>query len=746
MHDFRQLSPLDFENLVRDLLQAELGCRLESFGSGKDGGIDFRFCRAGHTTVIQAKHYVNSPPHAVIRAGKKENEKVAKLKPRRYVFVTSSTMTPLLKDQLIAAMPDAPLVRDDVLGREDLNNLLGRHPEVLRQHFKLWLTHTETLERIIHSGIYNRTEAELDVIKALIPRFVHNHSVSEAEAILSRRGALIIGGEPGVGKTTLARVLTWLHLAQGWRAFVVDDLNEALKIATTGEKRLIFFDDFLGQISLTNDVIRHADQRLPIFLDRVRSNEDLRLIVTTRSYLLSQAQMQSDRLASAKVEASELVLNVGAYTRKIRAQIVYNHIYFSDLTQEEKDSLLAGNFYLRMIDHKNFSPRLIDLLTSSDYLSIQDAPICDVVRTVLDRPTALWEVPYRSHLSEQSRIIMRAIFFLRLNPTIDDVLASFKHISRRMGLTATEQDVAHFRQGLKPLEGSIVSIQNGHVNFSNPGIRDFMTSVIIADQMLPVVVASVMTFDELDNAWSFLIINGSECKKHFKDERIWTDALERVRKGSSGSAIGHVRLALEMYSTLDSEYLTRGLANETLRVLEHAEINPSDEAECRRALEQLNHLSGDQRSELHQIDYLVHATAEMLATSGPTLSLEEITSLAEAIATCGESPLLAKEAGQSALRDVLGDFPERLREVGSTEEFLTFEGELMSALSIFKVSLSKDDTDKLHERRFMLEEMEAEQEGRATYQSTGTTGKDSDASDDEVKSLFLTLRSNDRLT
>jgi len=43
MYDFRTLSPLDFEELVRDLLQAELQIRLESFSPGRDQGIDFRF-------------------------------------------------------------------------------------------------------------------------------------------------------------------------------------------------------------------------------------------------------------------------------------------------------------------------------------------------------------------------------------------------------------------------------------------------------------------------------------------------------------------------------------------------------------------------------------------------------------------------------------------------------------------------------------------------------------------------------
>ncbi|MEA3487016.1 MAG: hypothetical protein U9R20_05095 [Thermodesulfobacteriota bacterium] len=42
-YDFRSLSPIDFEGLVRDLLQEELALTLESFKPGKDLGIDFRF-------------------------------------------------------------------------------------------------------------------------------------------------------------------------------------------------------------------------------------------------------------------------------------------------------------------------------------------------------------------------------------------------------------------------------------------------------------------------------------------------------------------------------------------------------------------------------------------------------------------------------------------------------------------------------------------------------------------------------
>ncbi len=60
-YDFRSLSPIDFEGLVRDLLQEELALTLESFKPGKDLGIDFRFTiDKDNTLVVQCKHYVES--------------------------------------------------------------------------------------------------------------------------------------------------------------------------------------------------------------------------------------------------------------------------------------------------------------------------------------------------------------------------------------------------------------------------------------------------------------------------------------------------------------------------------------------------------------------------------------------------------------------------------------------------------------------------------------------------------------
>jgi len=60
-YDFKSLSSQDFEELARDLLQAEWKVRLEAFKAGKDKGIDLRYAPAHKgKTIIQCKHFVGS--------------------------------------------------------------------------------------------------------------------------------------------------------------------------------------------------------------------------------------------------------------------------------------------------------------------------------------------------------------------------------------------------------------------------------------------------------------------------------------------------------------------------------------------------------------------------------------------------------------------------------------------------------------------------------------------------------------
>ena len=154
-YDFRSLSPHDFELLCRDLLQETLGVRLESFTTGRDSGIDFRYHRQGVNLILQCKHFADSGYGALRRVLRnKERQKLDALAPTRYVLATSVGLTPARKNEIVEIMAPYSLGPSDIVGPDDLNNLLTQHGHVERRHFKLWLTSATVLERVLHAGIF----------------------------------------------------------------------------------------------------------------------------------------------------------------------------------------------------------------------------------------------------------------------------------------------------------------------------------------------------------------------------------------------------------------------------------------------------------------------------------------------------------------------------------------------------------------------------------------------------------------
>ncbi len=685
MYDFRTLSPLDFEELVRDLVQAEFKVRCESFGPGKDLGIDFRFAVGGGSAIIQAKHYIGSGPDALLRAAKKENDKIAKLRPKRYMLATSVLLTPPLKTKLQQALPAAPLAPEDILGQADLNNLLGGHPEIETKHFKLWLASTTVLERILHSGVYNRTDAEMDIIKAMVPKFVHNNSVPAAEALLAKYGALIISGEPGVGKSTLARMLIWLHAAQDWRIFVVDDMKEAFEVANTGEKRLIFFDDFLGQVRLSNDLIRGMDQRFPPFLQRVRLNKNLRFILTTRDYILRQAQAQASWLGSAEAKASEFILNVGRYTRSSRARMLFNHIYFSSLSVQERDALLEGDFFLKMIDHRNFNPRLIDLLTSSDYVSVAGVPIRQTVEAILESPHELWEKPYRSHISDEGRALMLSLFFNQSRTPVDSLERTFMRMVNAMSIPLARVDLpTKFRSALKELEGSVLAIRDRHVSFSNPGVRDYLQGAIGEDRFLPTAISVITEFAEVEQAWTSFLADEPTPGRDHPTANAWGGAAARLLRDGSGTPLQRLELVIDMYDHLFIEEFV-GLARAATKDLDGSNIDSGEADRGRRVIEALTlTLLPSAAADAAKV-VVSNKFGRMLSEQAWAMSLDDLRASATSLKEYGSDPDAANDAIREGIEGYIEQMHEELDNFRSEDEVESYEEEIKDFLSEYGV-------------------------------------------------------------
>jgi hypothetical protein len=191
-YDFSSLSAYDFELLSRDLLQQELGIRLESFKAGKDEGIDLRYAaETGGSLIVQCKHYVGSGYAVLIRKLKREElPKVAKLAPARYIVCTSVKLSPSNKDDIVKAMAPFCKSSSDVYGADDLNNLLSKYSEIEKKHFKLWLTSTIVLENILRCDIYTNTELKVGDIRRKIGLYVPNKCLTIVRETLAIHDAL----------------------------------------------------------------------------------------------------------------------------------------------------------------------------------------------------------------------------------------------------------------------------------------------------------------------------------------------------------------------------------------------------------------------------------------------------------------------------------------------------------------------------------------------------------------------------
>ena len=121
-YDFKMLSDYEFELLSMDLLMKELKCNLENFEKGRDQGIDLRYSKNSENTIIvQCKHYANSKYSDLKNSIKNELPKIKKLKPKRYILVTSMGLTPRRKEEIFKLLDNNCKQLSDIYDRNSIN-------------------------------------------------------------------------------------------------------------------------------------------------------------------------------------------------------------------------------------------------------------------------------------------------------------------------------------------------------------------------------------------------------------------------------------------------------------------------------------------------------------------------------------------------------------------------------------------------------------------------------------------------
>lgn len=159
---------------------------------------------------MQCKHYVvGGDVRRFLRDMAKDVPKVERLKPSRYSVFTSLPLSRAKADQVAALFTHIPGLRQvEVFGQTHIFNLLARHEGVAERHFKLWLSGIGVLDRIRQASVINRTQMHRDALLTKSRLFVEHPSLAKARRTLNDHHVCVISGPPGVGKTTLADMLT----------------------------------------------------------------------------------------------------------------------------------------------------------------------------------------------------------------------------------------------------------------------------------------------------------------------------------------------------------------------------------------------------------------------------------------------------------------------------------------------------------------------------------------------------------
>lgn len=482
-YDLHILQPSEFEEITRDLLQKEWNCFIESFTSGRDGGIDLRCAsEKGGKVIIQAKRYKDYKSLLINLKG--EVDKVHRLNPERYYVSTSVGLTPANKEEIKQLFTPYIIDVADIFGNDDLNNLLGRHCDVEKQYYKLWLTSTNVLNNIIHKAPVLWSDFELEDIKANISTYVMNDSFYSAKKILSHHNYVIISGIPGIGKTTLARMLIYDYLANGFEEFIniSGDIDTAAKLYKHDKKQVFFFDDFLGA-SVFEDGGTGFAQKLLTFIRQIKTNKSKAFILTTREYILAEARTHYEKMRTENIEMAKCILDVGAYTRTVKAKILYNHMANAQLPQEYIAQFLKNQNYNLIINHHNYNPRIIETYIDKGLWELTDpANFMSRFKNLLSNPFLVWEIAFEKLPNECKYALLLLVTMGEL-VTLEDWEMVYNYFCQNVTTEITlSYDGITWNRVVKLLHDCFIRTQRKQewiiVTTYNPSVRDFLITYI----------------------------------------------------------------------------------------------------------------------------------------------------------------------------------------------------------------------------------------------------------------------------
>ncbi len=497
MYNLANLNDYEFEILCKDIMESKLSIQLHRFAKGRDGGIDLCDSKGLPHHIIQVKHYVKSSFSNLKSSLKEELVKIQTINPDNYYVCCSMELSPQQRREIFSLFSSYMKDMSHIIDKTDIDDFLSNssNKDILEQNYKLWLCSTNVLSMIHNQNIFIDCNEILSEIEKYTKLFVTTKSYFECRKKLIDKNIIIIIGAPGVGKSTISKMLLLFFASNNYAVRYVTDNNikdiKNILSRDPAKKEIILLDDFLGQHYLKLN--EKQPNELKSLISFVEKNPNKKIIMNSRITIINEAYSSSLDFANLfeSYEKDNYLIDLDKMSFLEKAQILYNHLYFNDLPIEFLLNIKKNKNYLSIVKHKNYNPRIIEFVTKTkNYTNIPPDEYVEYVMSKLNNPDSVWEDEFRNRLEEYDRILMNTLYSLTNDKVSIDILE--KAFNKRILAITNNTTLNIFEEVINRLNNSLIKIivdrRKRYVSVINPSVNDFLNKKISSNSNEQVVI------------------------------------------------------------------------------------------------------------------------------------------------------------------------------------------------------------------------------------------------------------------
>lgn len=532
MFDLSNLNDYEFEILCKDIMQEQLGEELFTFSRGVDAGVDICDKEKNPTIIIQAKHYVGSTYSQLKASLKKEVTKVQQQHPEKYFICTSQSLTRKNKQEIIEMFDEFMPDISHVIDKNDINSFLEdeQNKDIVVKNYKLWLCASDVLALVNNQNIFiDCAELMLD-IEEQIKLFVETQAYHDAIKRLRQDNIIIIIGAPGVGKSTISKMLLLYYADKGYKVRYVTNNNiSEMKRSLSldpNKKEIVLLDDFLGQHYL--NLKDSQPNELKTLISFVARSKQKKLILNSRVTILNEASQTylTFREIMVRYEQNKYLLDLDKMSPLEKAKILYNHLYFNRLPQEYLSQVKRNKGYLKIVNHVNYNPRIIEYVTQKhNYETVSSKDYFQYIIIKLSNPEDVWNDEFRNRLDTSDRILMNTLYSLS-DTTVDNSILERAFNKRIIREAKCDTSVNQYKESVIRLTDSLIKNvdDRGTVKIAaiNPSVNDYLLSEIISNPNEQIAIIDNAVFYEQ----IFKVLKSDTAKSHYKEKLCFVDFLK----------------------------------------------------------------------------------------------------------------------------------------------------------------------------------------------------------------------------